>query len=516
MKLKPEGRWILFFSIGLIILTSAPYIYAARQAGEDWEFTGFLFAVEDGNSYIAKMLNGAYGDWLFRSPYTSEEQAGALLYVPYLLLGKIIGASVSHADFVIAFHGFRAAAIFAVSFAMYAFISLFVSDRFYRRAGSAIALLGSGLGWMVLLAGRSEVFGSLPLEFYSPETFGFLGIFGIPHLAMARALLLWGLLLYLKPVKSIWIPVVVWFALALTHPLNAALGLLLISLHLIFLFLRNEGDLLLSTKPALPAFFGAGAIMVVNLLQYASDSYLQNWASQNLITSPHPVHYLLAYGLLLPFAIIGLRALWRREKRLATFAGVWLLALPFFLYIPFSLQRRFAEGAWVLHVCLALCSIESVTLRKRLYLLGLFTLTIPSTLGLILGAWQESRRAEPPVFRSANEVEALSFFPFESPKSIVLASYEIGNPLPAWSPVHVLLGHGPESIDFQRISISIEEFYSQETSDAARQNLIAEHGIDYVFWGPDERALGDWSPDSADYLDEVFSSEGYRIFRTVK
>ena len=513
MNPKPEHRWILFFSIGLIVLTSAPYIFAACQAGEDWEFTGFLFAVEDGNSYIAKMLNGAYGDWLFRSPYASQEQAGAMLYVPYLLLGKLIGQRGSHADFVIAFHAFRVASIIAVCFASYGFISLFTSDRFYRRAGLAMSLLGGGLGWMVLLTGRSEVFGSLPLEFYSPETFGFLGLFGIPHLALARALLLWGLLLYLRRAEPKWSHIGVWFALALTHPLNAALGFLLIFLHLMILFLWNRAESILFRGPALFAILGAGPILSINFLQYASDPYLQNWASQNLITSPHPMHYLIAYGLLLPFATAGLRALWRREKRLATFATVWLLALPFFLYIPFILQRRFAEGAWVLFVCLTLYFLESRGPQKRKYALGLLVLTIPSALGLIMGAAQEGSRTEPPVFRSAKEVEALAFFTFQSPKSLVLSSFEIGNPLPAWSPVQVLLGHGPESVDFKQVSMSIDEFFLEESSDADRLNLIRGHGIDYVFWGPAERALGGWAPGSANFLEEVFSGDGYRIFR---
>ena len=40
---------------------------------------GFIFAVEDGNSYIAKMLSGVQGAWLFRTPYTSMQQGGVLM-----------------------------------------------------------------------------------------------------------------------------------------------------------------------------------------------------------------------------------------------------------------------------------------------------------------------------------------------------------------------------------------------------------------------------------------------------
>jgi len=49
----------------------------------------------------------------------------------------------------------------------------------------------------------------------------------------------------------------------------------------------------------------AGIFVLYNAWDLYSDPYIHAWAAQNLIHSPNPVHYLLAYGLLLPFAALG-------------------------------------------------------------------------------------------------------------------------------------------------------------------------------------------------------------------
>ena len=63
--------------------------------------------------------------------------------------------------------------------------------------------------------------GSGPLEFYSPETFGFLAIYGIPHLVLARALLLFALAVYLEApgsTSAAWKSGVLLAALTLVQP----------------------------------------------------------------------------------------------------------------------------------------------------------------------------------------------------------------------------------------------------------------------------------------------------------
>ena len=64
---KRYPQWIWVFGFTVMLVTAIPYLLGYAFEGTQWRFTGFVIGVEDGNSYMAKMLRGANGDWLFRT-----------------------------------------------------------------------------------------------------------------------------------------------------------------------------------------------------------------------------------------------------------------------------------------------------------------------------------------------------------------------------------------------------------------------------------------------------------------
>lgn len=188
-----EKKWLLWFAIISLCLTSVPYLIGMGNQGSDQVFTGFVFGVEDGNSYIAKMLDGANGSWLFTTPYSAYPQSGFLAYLPFLLIGKLAGGAAMHTQLIVLYQIFRWVAGFFLIYSLYDFVAIFISNTNLRRWGIITILFGGGLGWLVLVNNGALWRDGLPLEFYSPESFGFLSFFGLPHLALARALLLWGM-----------------------------------------------------------------------------------------------------------------------------------------------------------------------------------------------------------------------------------------------------------------------------------------------------------------------------------
>jgi hypothetical protein len=79
--------------------------------------------------------------------------------------------------------------------------------------------------------------------------------------------------------------------------------------------------------------------------------------------------------------------------------------------------------------------------------------------------------------------------------------------------VRVLLGHGPESIHPDELRPQVQAFYTAATPDSQRRALIQQFTIGYVFWGPAERALGDWNPAQAPWL-SLYSQDGdYAIYQ---
>ncbi len=557
-------RWLYIFAILVMVVATIPYIMGFAAQGTEWRFTGFVFGVEDGNSYIAKMLGGAAGKWLFRTPYSAVPQRSVIIYLPYLLLGKLTAPPAQHAQLVVLFHLFRFGAGILAILASYDFMALFIARPSLRRWGVVLVSLGGGLGWALLMLGQKDWLGWLPLEFYSPESFGFLALYGLPHLAISRALLLWGLRAYLLGVTSrtthhasrftphvsrftLHVPHnprrsllagVYWLIMGFFQPLAVVVGWGVLGAHLLVLgffrvvaYLNKTSEKLTPGELAFPLERGnrkswklffqqavvigliSSPIVVYTAVAFNIDPVLSSWAAQNLITSPPFPHYLLAYGVLLPFAALSIWRIARAGERQAWLPAAWVCALPIFVYAPYNLQRRLAEGVWIALVVLALKALENLPEKKRFRWSLLWTLTLPSTLILLAGGTMAALTPAQPLFRPTAEVAAFQYLAQNAEAdAVVLASRQTGNPLPAWAPLQVVVGHGPETIHAEEILPRVRAFYQVDTSPDERQALLDEYQVDYIFYGPAERDLGDWDPARAEYLTPVYQDGDYAIF----
>ena len=318
-----EKRWIWWFAFLLLGITSIPYFLGYVLQGEDWRFTGFVFGVEDGNSYIAKMLWGSTGAWLFRTPYTAFPQNGFFAFIPYMLLGKLTTPPSQHEQLVALFQVFRWAGGMAMIWASYQFLALFFDEIRLRRWGVVLVITGGGLGWLSIFGLQDLWFKGLPLEFYSPETFGFLSIYGLPHLSLGRALLIWGLIDYLKggEVKKagriqLVFPGFLWLILGLMQPLTVVTGWAVLAAHLGLmamhgLFRHYKREVFdwkkwrNHVKIAITMILLSSPLVIYTMLSFTFDPFLREWSNQNLIMSPPPGDYLLAFAVILPFVITG-------------------------------------------------------------------------------------------------------------------------------------------------------------------------------------------------------------------
>jgi hypothetical protein len=520
---RRSNRWWLWYAIVLAAITSFPYLSAAMFDGRAWSFTGFVFGVEDGNSYIAKMLLGASGDWLFRTPYTTSPQRGVLAFLPYLLLGKMASGAALHEQLVCLYHLARVLAIPLVVWATDRFLRLFVPDESWRRWAVILATAGGGLGWLLVLLGKVDWLGSLPLDLYSPESFGFLAIYGLPHLIVARALLLCGLTEYLsspEKIQGAWRAGLAWLAMGLFQPLSVVSALAVLLVHLVALavvtwrqrdaqplrsWVLRAGCVALATSP----------VLVYNLIAFSTDPFLKAWTEQNRILSPHPWHYLVAYALLFIPAVLGGRAVLRERRPEGYLLLAWSLALPVLAYVPHNLQRRLPEGIWVAIVALGAIglerSVQRVTQRRWIQP----AILLPSLLSsafLLAGGEGVGLQPAMPAFRPGAEVAAFEWLASNaSPGDVALASYATSNALPAWAPVRVLIGHGPESVGLEELEPAVEAFFGS-MDEAGRMELLREHQVSYLFWGPEERALGAWSPYGGESFNLVYASQGYQIY----
>lgn len=524
---RRERVWCLAYAALLAFVTSLPYLIAYAMQGQAWRFTGFVFAVEDGNSYIAKMLLGSQGAWLFRTPYTAEPQRGVLAFLPYLLLGKLAAGPALHEQLVALFHLFRVGAIPLEILAIYRFLGLVVPSVTWKRWGTVLASAGGGLGWVLLALGRPDWLGSLPLDFHSPETFGFLAAYGLPHLVLGRALLLYGLILYLESgehPRRAWGAGAAFLGLALLQPLTVVSALAVVGAHLVALagaaWRRGEWRPWLGwvRRAAISAVVPA-PFLVYTAVAFGSDPYLRAWTSQNLILSPNPLHYIVAYALVLVPAIAGIVLLSHNQTPNGLLPVVWVLALPALAYWPSNLQRRMPDGVWVAWAALAaygMAAWAQAQPRSRWAGVALLGLSLPSTGLLLAGGFGVALVPASPAFRPAPETSAFEWLATQAKGSpVVLAAYSTANALPAWAPVRVVAGHGPESADLATLLPQVEAFFGTAEDEASRREFLARQGVRYVFYGPQERAEGGWNPTAAPYLSLRYTDEGYAVFEVL-
>lgn len=522
---RKEYRWILIFILAVCVITTLPYAVGYLRQTPDHQFTGLIFNISDSNSYLAKMVRGAAGDWLFRTPYTTYSQGGVVSFLPYILLGKLTALPGRYDQLIFLFQFFRIAGIILVIFAIYLFIAHFVADISLRRWGTVLSALGGGAGWLILFGVGKLWQGGLPLEFYSPETFGFLSYLGIPHLLFSRAFLLLGFLtfLFLGPERTNWRKTVLfflpWMLIGFFQPMSLiTAGAVIGVFTLLVIILKNsfpDDYKLLPRKYLLNAVWIAVVTLpfiLYNIIAFRGDPVLNSWLKQNILPSPPIQEYLLGFLFVLPFSCIGLVHLWKSNRVFFIFFATWIILFPFLAYFPLPVQRRLPEGIWVALITVAVSGILSLKQKGKSISLAIMSLGVITSFVIVLGAFQSVLGSS---FNSVSksEIQAMEFL--QAPKfknKHLLASFDQSNQIPARAPVFVLIGHGPESMNLAELSPEVARFFEGKLSPEEEESFLKDNRIDLIYYGDKERKMGTWSGKDKNYLSRIFTNDDVTIY----
>jgi hypothetical protein len=551
-----EWRNVALYALLLLVLTTIPYQLAWSQAGDEWVYSGSLFGREDTYSYLAKMRLGARGIFDFYLFYTPEPHNSApLIFLPYILPGWIVGRFVSDQDPALigaltsVFHLMRIVFDALLIVVLYRFIAVFIESPRTRFVALLLATLGGGLGWLLIPTGE------LPPEFYIPEGFSFLILLGLPHLALARAALLGGFLLLFRAVES---PVVSQDSsrgLVTRHSLLAGLCWLIVGLSVpfylsvLYVILAIWGLITWIITRRFPVRLAANGLLAAGitlpLFLYYAHVFTNNpvfaiWSAQNILRSPNPLFYLLAYGLIGCLAIIGARLISRKasEKDASGFAlrthhfllG-WPVIVPLLVYLPMiTVQRRLAEAVIVPLAILAATGLEALAEHprwRRICFPALALMCLSSILFLLimtLGSLNLSR----PLFRPVEEIRALNWLNAKAPAdSVVLAAYDsgtlnpphegdTGNLIPAYTNLRPYAGHGPETVQSSQKDAQLRRFFANQMTADERLALYESANIHYIFYGPLEHALSPTGqPEWANDAELIYDEGRYQIYRVI-
>ena len=135
-------------------------------------------------------------------------------------------------------------------------------------------------------------------------------------------------------------------------------------------------------------------------------------------------------------------------------------------------------------------------------------LVIPTNLMIILGGIQAINTKNSNIYLKSEEIQGLDWSAANTPQdAIILASPETGLYIPAYTGRRVIYGHPFETVNAEQMK-SIVIKYFEGSSD--KRDLTALSDVDYVFYGPRERNLGNMvvGPE----LIEIFSAHELQIF----
>lgn len=495
-----------------LLCISIPYLFAARLGGHEAIFGGFLLNPQDGNSYLAKMYQGWRGDVSFTLPYTAEPGQGAHLFLFYLWLGKL--ARWMRVSLIVVFHLARLVGSVAMLFAMQRFIVTYVPNASWSGWCFALTGFGLGLGWLLF------PLGIIVSDFWIAEAYPFLSAYVNPHFALGLALLL--SLLTFGRSKSEDLTVifalsaVAGFALSVLSPFGVILACLVMSGVLVWegvCFFQTHGaqtfrelrQFLVAGEQAFPqprqiltrlsgVILGGAPLLIYAFWIAHVHPQLALWNAQNLTLTPPAWDVAVGLSPALLFAVPGAVWIIRQRQPKGMLPLIWVVMGLFLIYLPMGLQRRFMMGIYMPMVVLAAYGIQSLQpfLRRRAPLAARLAIIFAlPTSGLILAIGIFGALARDPLlYLSASESAAMRWIETNTPQdALTLCAPDTGMFIPARTGRRVIYGHPFETVNAEQEKEQVLQFFRGEM--LSPQSFLIDRGVEYIFYGPRERRLGE-------------------------
>ena len=529
-RIIPVKVWV--FALILAILTSLPYVFSLLNTPDGWVYSGAPGVPSgtevDYNSHMAKMWQGSRGQWDYRLLFTHEDHAG-IPFVQgfYVALGTL--ATIMPLSLPAVYHVAR----FVLTAGMVMALWLFATYYFEQRRECWLVIffgtLVSGWSWLLLLIDPAQTTAISPIEFWLLDAFNLLGALSMPHFAAAVILQIVVILAYER-----WCHwgdwrnlLIIAFALVLESFIQpyviALFGPLLVMFAVYRVFISRQMPLVRALWLIPP--LGLHILLVIyQFIAINSDPVWASFTAQNLTMSPPVIYYLLGYLPLLLPAILGLPHLVRRGDRWWLLI-VWVVLVAMLVYAPLPTQRRYLLGVQTPLALLAVVGwTQSVEPRigrgYRAILTGAYIVLASLAMVAILAAnISAGLHTSPVTHYTPDEWQAIVWLRENraSPDDLVLTTFDrtgrgSGGRVVAALGQRVYAGHWIETAFLDDKVAQLQRFYDSATSNNWRQQFLNAVGAVYLWYDERARAIGDWNPDEAAYLDPVFESDSVTIY----
>lgn len=525
------GLFLPLVTLALLILTNIPLLCGYLKQPPGLKFMGIIAGVRDTNFYFMMMQQADGWSPILRNYFAPGEPDTIYHGFFWFFLGKI--QTALGLGEVTAYHAARTAATILFVPAAYYLICRFLRSAAERMVALVLLSFGAGAGWIWLLRYyRTGNISFVPVDIGTPEASSFFTLMTFPHLSFALVLIVLCVALFEDSVsKQKTRPALAAGGCGLALGFIHAVNLVIICAALAVFSLASLA--FLKQRQPLRSTIVFGAVSVWPIVYYGVLMLTQSELLPHLpVRSPAPAAYAAGFAPYILLSAIRVGALVRSRTlpREDLFLICWAITNALLLY-SYPLLSQEGRAVLGLQIPLVLLSVRSLfahvfpslglipetrmptrRLPAAAVVAALLVFTIPTTFCNIFE--RVSRLAEHPESFSLtqSEYEALLFLRDAPGDGVVLSGDWVGNYVPRIARKYSWLGQYDLPSHDKRLEAA-RTFFAKATTPSSRREILKANNIAFVFYGGDERTLGAFDPDEADFLTRVFARDGTRVYR---
>lgn len=501
----------------VFLLAFLPSLAGMLNVPQGQAWTGILTRNgADVNGYLGIIEEIRQGHLRARNLFTAEPHPPFQIRPYYTALG-LIGRALPGVSTETLMEWGRLISSGCLLLLIFKIASLLFEDGAERVFAFLVLSLGSGLGWLQLVAD--------PPDLRIVETSTLLTLVSPPLYSVSLSLILSILLLlhagFQSNHGSVRFSILLGIA-ALWLGFDRPFSLATLCFSILCTIAIRNRQWMKCFALALPFFIGMSIAVISQILVLRSIPVYAEWNRQHVLNSPEWLRLMSSLGLLLPFAIAGFREAFRKLPDLSSLIVFYIAGSLLFSHLPIQFQERFLEG---LPICVAyfacvgvvqlLRAIQSIPVRFAFGALVLVVLALSGGVA-ISNDVAAILRQSPPQYMPQHALEAMrALARLSKPEEAVLSSESSGNFIAAYAARPVVLGHRIQTAHYENKRALVEQFFRLRGNDPKSLGLLKQSGAQWIFWGPEEAwlARGEFNPAEATYLKMRYHNELVQLYQ---
>jgi len=536
-----EWRFVAIILALVLLLTTAPYVYAYVSTPADKQFMGIMLDVPDHAQYFSWMRELSDSS-LASNKMTPEPNDPVFFNLLWWGLGHLKRWSGMSLD--LTFQVFRILSSIFFLISAYWVVAHFLPEQRRRRTAFLVIVFGSGFGWVLVLLKYTLTRGTLlfPLDVFIAEGNTFLGLMAYPHFIAAMLYVIIFILFLLGKEKgqlryAVAAGLLAQF-LGWQHAYDLILVYGILGAFVVAKAFQTRSiprfSLLSLVVICVLSFWPALYSVLLTALDPVWGMVLAQFDNAGVFT-PNLLHLPILMGPAFLLALAGfitqkpLRLQEKDDARIMLL--VWFSMNFLLIYLPTDYQIHMLNGWQVPTGILATLFVYETMIPRitawrpvqsraawfqRSWVIPLLMVGLVVPTNLYLWSWRfvELRRHTYPFYLEKDEVRALAWLDQNASDSdVVLSSLTIGQFVPAWTGARAYLAHWAQTLDFFSKRQDVQVFFSPDTSPDERKAILDDGSVDFVFYGPVEREQGSLPLLDLAFLTEVYSSGNVSVLR---